>query len=350
MKKVLFTAATLGFIAFAPAVQAQEEITVTQNDKKESQEIYIRKKGDKDAKLTVVIKGDKVTINGKPLSEFKDDNITINKRYITVFDKNGNKEINLVPGEFMNNMRFWKDSSKAVTYTFLGVSTDQTEQGAKIINVTKESAAEKAGLQKDDIINAIGDKKIDGPARLSEYIRSLKPKDEVTIYYTRDGKSGSTRATLGERKEENSFAMAFSAPNDMSGNYSSPYVQGVPMPRVPGMNNLDYLGDLNGKQFQVFDNMFPRKQKLGLKIQDTEDGNGVKVLDVDKDSPAEKAGLKKEDILVEIAGTKISNTDEARESLMENMDKPAYNIKAKRNGNNLSFDIKIPKKLKTTNL
>ncbi len=347
MKKVLFAAATLGFIAFAPAVQAQEEITVTQNDKKESQEIYIRKKGDKEAKLTVVIKGDKVTINGKPLSEFKDDNITINKRYITVFDKNGNKEINLVPGEFMNNMRFWKDSSKAVTYTFLGVSTDQTEQGAKIINVTKESAAEKAGLQKDDIINAIGDKKIDGPAGLSEYIRSLKPKDEVTIYYTRDGKSSSTRAILGERKEENSFAMAFSAPNDLSGSYRSPYVQDVPMPGLPRLNNLD---GLNGNNFEVFGNMFPRKQKLGLKIQDTEEGNGVKVLDVDKDSPAEKAGLKKEDILVEIAGNKISNTDEARESLMENMDKPAYNIKAKRNGNNLSFDIKIPKKLKTTNL
>ena len=48
----------------------------------------------------------------------------------------------------MNNMRFWKDSSKAVTYTFLGVSTDDAEQGVKIINVTKESAAEKAGLQK----------------------------------------------------------------------------------------------------------------------------------------------------------------------------------------------------------
>ncbi len=347
MKTVLFAAATLGFMAFAPAVQAQEEITVTQNDKKESQEIYIRKKGDKEAKLTVVIKGDKVTINGKPLSEFKDDNITINKRYITVFDKNGNKEINLVPGEFMNNMRFWKDSSKAVTYTFLGVSTDQTEQGAKIINVTKESAAEKAGLQKDDIINAIGDKKIDGPAGLSEYIRSLKPKDEVTIYYTRDGKSSSTRAILGERKEENSFAMAFSAPNDLSGSYRSPYVQDVPMPGLPRLNNLD---GLNGNNFEVFGNMFPRKQKLGLKIQDTEDGNGVKVLDVDKDSPAEKAGLKKEDILVEIAGNKINNTDEARESLMENMDKPAYNIKAKRNGNNLSFDIKIPKKLKTTNL
>lgn len=87
-----------------------------------------------------------------------------------------------------------------------------------------------------------------------------------------------------------------------------------------------------------------------MKIQDTEDGKGVKVLDVDKDSPADKAGLKKEDILTEIGGEKVSNTDEARDQLQENADKASYNIKATRNGNAMSFDIKIPKKLKTANL
>jgi serine protease Do len=97
-------------------------------------------------------------------------------------------------------------------------------------------------------------------------------------------------------------------------------------------------------------NMFPRQQKLGLKIQDTEEGNGVKVLDTDKDSPAEKAGLKKDDIVTEIGGKKIANTDDAREQLMENAEKSTYTIKAKRNGSEMSFDIKIPKKLKTANL
>lgn len=48
--------------------------------KKQGQEIVIR------------IKGYKVSINGKPLIEFKDDDITINKRNITIFDgKNKNK-------------------------------------------------------------------------------------------------------------------------------------------------------------------------------------------------------------------------------------------------------------------
>jgi serine protease Do len=99
-----------------------------------------------------------------------------------------------------------------------------------------------------------------------------------------------------------------------------------------------------------FNYSFPRQKKLGLRIQDTEDGNGVKVLGTDTDSPAEKAGLKKDDIVTEIGGKRVSNTDEAREQLMDAQEKPAYTIKAKRNGSEMSFDIKIPKKLKTANL
>ena len=63
-----------------------------------------------------------------------------------------------------------------------------------------------------------------------------------------------------------------------------------------------------------------------------------------------RAGLKKDDIITEINGQKISNTDDAREQLMEVAEKSAYTIKAKRNGTEMSFDVKIPKKLKTANL
>ena len=55
-------------------------------------------------------------------------------------------------------------------------------------------------------------------------------------------------------------------------------------------------------------------------------------------------------MVTEIGGKKVTNTDEAREQLMENAEKSLYNIKAKRNGSEMSFDIKIPKKLKTANL
>lgn len=359
MKKIMFTAAAICFAAFTTTLTAQDDKgdkgAKGEKDKKETQEIIIRKKGEKDTRITVEIKGDVITINGKPLSEFKDDEVTVNRRNIIIRDGKGGTRFRTTTDDIEGFS--WSSDDKREPSAFLGVTTgvyndesgDTKPKGAKITNITKESAAEKAGLKTGDVITKINDKKVEGPESLSDVVTSFKPKEEVTVYYKRDGKDGSVKATLGERKESKSMAYTFSGPDGMARSFSMPRIQTVPgielgdmSPRVwsPGSeNNYDFKFDT-----------YPRQQKLGLKIQDTEEGNGVKVLDVDKDSPAEKAGLKKDDVVTEIGGKKITNTDEMREELMENMEKSTYNIKAARNGNTMSFDIKIPKKLKTANL
>jgi serine protease Do len=371
MKKLLLFAAVAGFTALNYTAAAQDEQPEVKEkaekkerkekkEKKETQEIVIRKNGDKDTKITVEIKGDKVTINGKPISEFKDGDITINKRDIKVWD--GHNNFSFSPDDM--DIDFNGPLTGSMTHkggAFLGVTTqngndeensDKKTDGAVITDVSKESAAEKAGLKEADVITKINDKKVEGPQSLSEIIHSFKPKDEVTVYYKRDGKEKSAKVTLGENKSSGAMAYAFSGPNGNVRSFTSPRIlrddiQGMAQPKVWNDEafgkNFDNLGAINGF------NMFPR-QKLGLKIQDTEEGGGVKVLDADKDSPAEKAGLKKDDIVTEIAGKKVTNTDEAREQLQDIAEKSAYTIKAKRNGTEMSFDIKIPKKLKTANL
>lgn len=363
MKKIVFTAAIICFAAFASTVTAQKE-KVFEKDKKETKEIIIRKKGDKDTKIMVEIKGDDILINGKPISEFKDDEITINKRNVIIRDGMGNTRFNFSPSDF-EGMNFWNEDSDESS-AFLGVTTgvyndgskDTKPKGAEITNVSKESAAEKAGLKKGDVIVKINDKMVTGPESLSDAVTSFKPKDEVTVYYNRDGKAGSAKATLGERKESKSMAYSFSGPDGMTKSFTMPRINGVPKMEKIELWNDKEKGDMSprmwspgsGNNFEFFNDAFPRQQKLGLKVQDTEDGKGVKVLEVDKDSPAEKAGLKKDDVVTEIGGKKVGNTDEVRAELHENMEKSAYTIKANRNGKNMNFDIKIPKKLKTANL
>jgi serine protease Do len=369
MKNVLLFAAVVVFTTIGHKTMAQDEKVEIQERKelkerpepKETQEIIIRKKGDKDTKITVEIKGDKVTINGKPISEFKDGDITINKRNIMIFD--GQHNFNFEPG----NMEMYfngplKGRLNGTNGAFLGVTTstnnddeeDTKSDGAVITNITKESAAEKAGLKNGDVITKINDKKIEDPSDLSEAISSFKPKDEVTVYYKRDGKEKSAKAILGENK--NSMAYSFSGPNAKLRSLTIPHTPVTPyLNQIPNIQMWDDNGDMehrfnNLSELEGFGDMFPPHQKLGLKIQDTEEGNGVKILETEKDSPAEKAGLKKDDILTEIGSKKITNTDEAREQLHDNAEKSSYNIKAKRNGTEMSFDIKIPKKLKTTNL
>ena len=376
MKKVFFSLSVLGFMAFSSSAFAQDEKAqdeklrdekkmqelINQKEKerkKQSQEIIIRTKTGKDAKITVEVNGDKVTINGKPLSEFKDENITINKRNITVWNGNGLKEFEMFPQDFANGFSFNADDDEP--HGFLGVTTATNEDdgdnkkvpGALITNVTAQSGAEKAGLKVGDIITKINDKNINNPDDLTEVIGDKKPKDEVTVYFKRDGKENSAKAILGQRKT--SMAYSFTTPKSYDRSYTIPRVQTLPrmrstedwneesMPRIFTTPGYDLKNNLYGE-------MFPRHQKLGLKIQDTEEGYGVKVLDVDKDSPAEKAGLKKDDIVTEVGGKKVTNTDEARDQLQENAEKSTYTIKAKRNGIEMNFDIRIPKKLKTANL
>lgn len=358
MKKILFTVAVFCLTAITTSLNAQDDKD-TKSDKKETQEIIIRKKGQKDAKISVEINGDKVTINGKPLSEFKDDEITINKRNIIIRDGKGSTRFQLDPSDF-EGFSWSSDDNDGKPSAFLGVTTgvysdkEDNHKGAEITNVTDGSAAEKAGLKNGDIITRINDKKVSDPNSLSDAVTSFKPKDEVTVYFTRDGKEQSAKATLGERKQSKTMAYSFSGPDGVARSFRVPRIETMPdialgeslaetFPRSwsPGSGDNTY---------RFYSDTYPRKQKLGVRIQDTEEGKGVKILDVDKDSPAEKAGLKKDDIVTEISGKKITNTDEMREGLMDNMEKPAYNIKATRNGSAMSFDIKIPKKLKTANL
>lgn len=367
MKKLFLLMVTGCSILVSPAF-AQEDVNIEKKvkgdkGKKESQEIVIRSKVGNNGKITVIVDGDNVTVNGKPLSEFKDDNVTVNKRKSIIRNRDGLMMFdNFAPAEVEGFPLIMGDDNNGKPQAFLGVTTstvtddskEQMPNGAEITFVTKGTAAEKAGLKEGDVIYKINDKKVDGPAMLSEVVTSFKPKDEVTIYYKRDGKDMSTKAVLGERKESNSFSYSFSGPGGMARAYTIPRTPKVPaVPKVmdawsDAMDN--YKGfDWNG-QNNLFGETFPRHQKLGLKIQDTEEGNGVKVLNVEEESAAAKAGLKKDDVITEIAGKKVNNTDEAREMLQDNKDKASYSIKAKRNGSDMSFEVKIPKKLKTTNL
>jgi serine protease Do len=324
----------------------------------ENEEIIIRKTGNKEIVLNVSINGDNILINGKPLSEFKDNDISIVKRKIHVLGNNNGKTHYRIERDAYNDLspdsgkglQFWSEGdNKEEKTTFLGVTTEDAEDGAKISEVSKGSAAEKAGLKEGDIITKVGSTKIDGPSALSDAIKAKKPKEEVSITYKRDSKESTVKTTLGERVQKNVRVFSMTGPGNGGMNFNEHGFESpgpaerrlMGIARVPGV-------DLNGNfDAQEFAFSFNGRPKLGLKIQDLEEGDGVKVIDVEKETAAEKAGLKKDDIITEIGGKKVKNTDDAREELQPEEGKTSYSIKAKRNGTEMSFDVKVPKKIKT---
>lgn len=298
-------------------------------------EIIIRKKTDKDDKVTIEIKDGQVTVNGKPIEDYDSDNLSIRKRKTPVmvspspFRRNGGT-LSFGDGDDM-----FAEAGR--TRAFLGVTTDRVSndnggsEGAVIRSISKNSAAEKAGLKKGDIITRIDDVEIEGPEDLSAEIRKRKPEEKVLITIKRDGKEQKINATLGKTT---SGSYSFSSPRSFS---------------IPPMDGLkDFNFDFDGDNFRSFN--FSGKGRLGIKAQDTEDDKGAKVLDVAGESAAEKAGIKEDDVITEFDGKAIKGADDLAEAAQASKEKPAVTVKFLRNGKQQTVEIKTPKKLKTANL
>ncbi len=363
MNKIIFFAlpwlfVSLGYKAIAQEKVVIEEAIIKDDKKKDKQEIVITKKGEKDATVTIQFKDDKVMINGKPMIEFKDDAISINNRIYSFkqIEKDFEGYGRDMEGFGRDMENFGKEMELAFAGKmppggpFLGVVTEKVEDGARIEEIIKGSAAEKSDLKVGDVITKVNDQKVKGPAELAEILQSLEPKKEVKVYYKRDGKDKNTKVTLQERKVA---TYSFVGPDGGSKSYSFPRAPRAP--RAPGAV-MPPGAPLPPGMFEEIEmehgagTLFGGQPKLGLKIQDLEEGVGVKVLEVEEGSAAATAGLKKDDVITQIGTEKVANTDEAREQLMENRSKSAYSIVAKRNNTEMKFEVKIPKKLKTANL
>jgi putative serine protease PepD len=77
------------------------------------------------------------------------------------------------------------------------VQGDTLTQGAQIQSVENSGAADKAGLEKGDVITKVDDQVIDGSESLVATIRGHRPGDKVALTYVRDGKTQTSTATLG---------------------------------------------------------------------------------------------------------------------------------------------------------
>lgn len=332
-------AALLATLAIPSFAQDDKKVEKESKDKKkEVEQITIIRKNDSKEKTVIEINGDKITVNGKPIEDLKEDgDITVHRnKFKTLQGLNsysfpgGGQSYSWDNGHD-DAFRFFGDADE--NRAMLGVVTEEVEGGVKVTEVTNESAAKKAGIKEGDIITKIGDTKIEDPDQLSEAVRKHKPGEKVTVTLLRDKKEQKVTTELGKWKGVSAFGYApgqnFKMDMPDYNELLAPKIQGIP------------------RQNWAFSGGAPR---LGLSVQDTDEGKGVKVIEVDEESNAAKAGIKENDIVTHFNDKEVNSADEVAKMVKENKDKISINFKIKRDGKTQNIEVKMPRKLKTADL
>lgn len=197
---------------------------------------------------------------------------------------------------------------------YLGVSTRDlapddkrsklVKKGTVVLEVIKESPAEKLGLMEGDIITELGGKAVDGPAGLAELVRARQPGESVKLVWLRDGKAMKGEAILSERKSE---AYAFSFDTE-------------------ALKELEKLGESSAWRSE-------KRAFLGVTPSDEESTEqGVVIGHVEEGSAAEKMGLQSGDRITAINGEAVSDFDALAERIRSMKPGDQVTVNALRDG------------------
>lgn len=322
----------------------EEQKTIIQRKEGNKKEITIDKNKDgKHEKMIIVVDGDNITINGKPMGDLKGSLKMLNDMDFDFKDMPGGDMMAMGP-RMQQLKRFnFRNNDIHGNKAILGVTTEKNEKGAKVVEIAKESAAEKAGLKSSDIITQVNSDKIEGPESLVQSIGKLNPQDLVDVTVLRDGKEKKFKAELGKNNQEENQSLNWN--NDNGFNFQAP--ERPKLPNAPnGQHNFNFDFNDDNHHFSNRD----EKPKFGFSIKDNENGDGAVITNVKDGSNAAKAGLQTNDIVTEIDGTPTKSTDDLKAQLHNIDGQSTVNLKVLRNGKTENIHVTVPKRIKTADL
>jgi serine protease Do len=183
---------------------------------------------------------------------------------------------------------FARSAGAEEKHGFLGVmvtESDDGQRGVMVQNVFPDSAAAKAGVKSGDRIIKVGDQEPKDVEGFLKAIASHKAGDRVTVTLKRGDREEAITATLGERPEGATAGR-----------------EQVPGPRAA--QGTAFLG-------VVIEPISPELRKE----TNVEAKEGLVVLEVAPNSPAQKAGLKHGDVITEVGGKAVKEPDELSEAI-----------------------------------
>lgn len=87
----------------------------------------------------------------------------------------------------------------SIAYPFVGVQTQQAEEGLVVVDVLADGPAATSGIEAGDILTGVDGESVDATTSFSQLLLQHRPGDTVSINVDRQGEALSFDVTLGER-------------------------------------------------------------------------------------------------------------------------------------------------------
>jgi serine protease Do len=160
-------------------------------------------------------------------------------------------------------------------------------KGAVVQNVAPRSPASRAGLQPGDVVVGVNGKSVGGAAALTRSVASIPPGGKATLSLFRSGKRREVQVTVAQRPDEEALARGEMSPEEGGGQ--------APAER----KGAEKLG------IRVAPLTSDLAREMGV-----EGGQGVVVVQVSPDGPADKAGIQRGDVILQVGEQKVADVEQ----------------------------------------
>lgn len=215
-------------------------------------------------------------------------------------------------------------------------------RGAEVTSVAEDSPAAKAGLKAGDVVLEFNGQPVEGGEELSRLVRETPIGRQVRLGVWRNGAMQTIPITIAARQAQsftyngpwtmtgpNGQQMQF--PNQMP-EFNMPELRQLPdfpgFPMIPaGSPMLGIMGEALGQEKQLAD-------YFGVE-------DGVLVKAVNRDSMAEKAGIKAGDVIVKIDDTKVATSRDITMALRAARNKKTVTVIVMRNKKEMPITVTL---------
>jgi serine protease Do len=171
------------------------------------------------------------------------------------------------------------------------------KKGVLINQIQPDSAAEKAGIKRGDVIVAINGERVEDPNTLRNKVAGTLPGTEIKVTVLRDGKEQDFTAKLDELETENAKA---ENPN--------------------GDERKD--GDNSSQNGKLGLSLQPTTPELLKQLRLPADTKGLIVSEVDESGAAAEEGVERGDVILEINKKPVGTIDDVQSALTQAGDRP----------------------------